>query len=154
MNSELRELAASHHMDDPEYRSFRVRFALLCVEHIRELITDNDALKLLTCATALFSTGAPTRSAWQEMSAEAAVLASSHQGNSGSEALDGGGHAAVSATFALARALDGDAWHAAEYAAYAKVYAYSGHAVTDPDAFRAEYGWQVRTLKHQLSELP
>jgi len=58
----------------------------------------------------------------------------------------------VSASFGVARALAGDAWNAAEYAAYALVYAQSESAVMDPDSFIPLYNWQISQLQIRLAE--
>jgi hypothetical protein len=76
--------------------------------------------------------------------AEAARLANSH---SGSRSIDGCGHAAVSAAYAVANALAGKALAAADYAAYAAVYGQGGYgAVADLESFAPEHAWQVRCL--------
>jgi len=61
--------------------------------------------------------------------------------------MDGSGHAAVSATYAVANALAGRALETADYAAYAVVYDYGAYAVSDPSAFEAEFEWQVAALE-------
>lgn len=78
---------------------------------------------------------------WAE---EAARLARQHQG---SESIDGSGHAAVSASYAVANALAGKARQAAEYAAYAAVYGQGGYgAVSDRESFEPEFKWQAACL--------
>ena len=79
---------------------------------------------------------------------EAATLANHHRG---SQSIDGTGHSAVSATYAVAAALAGKVQDAAEYAAYSLVYGYGGYAVSDPDAFAPEYAWQVSALESLLA---
>jgi len=69
----------------------------------------------------------------------------------GSRSLDGSQHAAVSATYALANAINGRALEAASYAAYSKVYGYGGYAVNDPDAFSEEYAAQVQILQDLIA---
>ncbi len=89
---------------------------------------------------------------WDELTllaAEAGHLANGHQG---SRSLDGSGHAAVSATYAVANALAGKARQAADYAAYAAVYGQGGYgAVADPQSFEAEFAWQVNCLQGLLA---
>ena len=76
---------------------------------------------------------------------EAQRLANQHRG---SASIDGCGHAAVSASYAVANAVCGKALQAASYAAYASVYASGGYAaVAQPDAFAAEFSWQLATLR-------
>jgi hypothetical protein len=70
----------------------------------------------------------------------------------GSKSLDGTKHSAVSATYALANAINGNAIAAAEYAAYSKTYGYGGYAVSDLESYQEEYGEQVRILKKLLEE--
>ena len=67
---------------------------------------------------------------------QAQEIAGSHPG---SGSIDASGHAAVVATNALDRALNGEAREAANYAAYAAVYAYGGYAVSDPGAYADEH---------------
>ena len=75
---------------------------------------------------------------------KAARLANSH---AGSKSIDGCGHAAVSATYAVAKAVEGTAIEAASYAAYATVYAQGGYAaVADRGLFEPEFAWQVASL--------
>jgi hypothetical protein len=65
----------------------------------------------------------------------------------GSRSLDGSGHAAVSASYAVANALAGKALQAADYAAYAAVYGGGGYgAVADRASFEPEFAWQVDCL--------
>ena len=50
----------------------------------------------------------------------------------------------------LARALQGRLLDAADYAAYAAVYAYAVSAVNDPEAFAPEHAWQCDALRAAL----
>jgi hypothetical protein len=70
----------------------------------------------------------------------------------GSKSLDGTKHSAVSATYALANAINGNPVAAAEYAAYSKTYGYGGYAVSDLESYQEEYAEQVKTLKRLLEE--
>ena len=74
-------------------------------------------------------------------------IANKHQG---STSLDGTKHSAVSATYALANAINGQAVAAAEYAAYSKVYGYGGYAASDLDSYQEEYSEQVKILQRLL----
>jgi len=68
--------------------------------------------------------------------------------------LDGVGHAAVSASYAVANALGGRAVQAADYAAYAAVYGDGGYgAVCDPESFVDERNWQLATLERLANAL-
>ena len=79
------------------------------------------------------------------IAADAIRLANSHQG---SRSVDGCGHAAVSATYAVAKAVEGKALEAASYAEYAAVYAQGGYAaVGDRESFAPEFAWQLSTLE-------
>jgi len=63
------------------------------------------------------------------------------------QSIDGCGHAAVSATYAVAKALAGRAREAADYAAYATVYAQGGApAVAERESFATEFAWQAERL--------
>ena len=74
-----------------------------------------------------------------------AALAHSHPG---SRSLDGVGHAAVSASGAVAHALAGRAVQAADYAVYAIVYGEGGYGATsDPASFEPERAWQRECLR-------
>ena len=76
---------------------------------------------------------------------EADQLANQHRG---SKSIDGCGHAAVSASYAVANAINGRALQAASYAVYAMVYAGGGYgAVAQREAFDPEFAWQVDTLR-------
>jgi hypothetical protein len=99
----------------------------------------------------LYVKGGADRDALDQAAAEAATLAKQHQG---SRSLDGVGHAAVSASYAVANALAGRAVQAADYAAYAAVYCYGGYgAVCDPESFVAERNWQLATLERLANAL-
>ncbi len=143
MNHELQRLANELSLDDDRQENLRVAFGLACVERVRHLLEDPRAVAALAVGRA-FVEGNCDRTALEAAAAEAAVTATSHPG---SNSIDGSGHAAVSATYAVSKALAGRALEAAEYAAYATVYAYSGHAISDPVAFADEYGWQVEALR-------
>jgi hypothetical protein len=53
----------------------------------------------------------------------------------------------VSATYAVANAVQGKPLEAASYAAYAIVYAQGGSAaVADPESFEPEFQWQLSLL--------
>ena len=120
MNSELTRLAEAMELQQPCHEALRLAFGLACVRRVQHLLEDPRALDGL------------------------AALASGHRG---SNSIDGTAHAAVSATYAAAKATAGRALDAASYAAYASVYAYSGHAVNDPSAFADEFRWQAEKLR-------
>ena len=88
--------------------------------------------------------GRADQASLQGASAEISRIANSH---CGSGSIDGSAHAAVSATYAVAQALQGRALDAAAYAAYASVYAYGGYAISDPASFDDEFKWQVEKFR-------
>lgn len=143
MNHELHRLANELSLDREDREHLRLCFGLACVERVRHLLEDPRAVSALATGRA-FLDGDCDRAALAAAAKEAGETATSHPGSS---SIDGAGHAAVSATYAVSKALAGRALEAAEYAAYATVYAYSSHAITDPTAFADEYGWQVETLR-------
>jgi len=78
-------------------------------------------------------------------------LANQHRG---SKSIDGCGHAAVSASYAVANAVNGRATQAASYFSYAIVYAQGGYAaVADRDAFESEFTWQLNLLRKLAAEM-
>jgi hypothetical protein len=91
-----------------------------------------------------YLSGAVGKDQLERCAAQANRLANQHQG---SKSIDGCGHAAVSATYAVANALSGKARQAAEYAAYAMVYGQGGYgAVAERESFEPEFAWQVECL--------
>jgi len=129
-------------VDDPA--ALRMAFAHACVERVRHLLEDESVVRCLdTLAAHVLEPSDPALLA--DAASEAAKRANQHQG---SRSLDGVGHAAVSASYAVANALAGRALPAADYAAYAAVYSSGGYgAVTDPDSFVPERAWQCATLQ-------
>ena len=125
----------------PEDGDVRRMFCLACVERVAHLLERAEALEALAQFRAAVlckeRPGAGLRD-------QASALARSH---AGSRSIDGTGHASVSATHALARAVAGDPLGTADYAAYAATYSYGGYAVQDPDAFDPEYRAQLQSLR-------
>src|SRR3954468_13967928 len=143
MNEALEHIAHDVGLDLPAHARLRLAFAQACVERVRHLLED---ARVLACLDGLVAwlRGDVGDGQLQALAAEAAALANRHPG---SRSLDGVGHAAVSASYAVAKALAGQALAAADYAAYAAVYAQGGApAVTDPAAFSTEFQWQARCL--------
>jgi pimeloyl-ACP methyl ester carboxylesterase len=147
--------ALSSMLKDCEARSSRpeelkLAFAHECVERVRHLLEDEAVVRCLDTLGAYLQ-GKADRAALDRAAAEASVLAHRHQG---SRSLDGVGHAAVSASYAVANALAGQAVQAADYAAYAIVYGEGGYgAVSDPESFVPEKSWQrarLEALAHAL----
>ena len=133
-----------------QYEALKLAFGWECVERVRHLLEDEGVARCLDILEA-YVKGEADRGAIDRAAAEAAVLANRHQG---SRSLDGVGHAAVSASYAVANALGGRVVQAADYAAYAAVYGDGGYgAVCDPESFVAERNWQLATLERLANAL-
>ena len=148
MNAELAQLADGLGISRDEHRRFRLAFGLSCALRVKHSLEDQRALDALI-ACQQYLDGQIGEAAFAVVAKDMLEVANSH---GGSRSLDGAAHAAVSATYAVAQAVNGRALEAAAYAAYASVYAYAGHAVTDPDAFAGEHAWQVARFR-ELREL-
>ncbi|MBS0468101.1 MAG: hypothetical protein JSS31_07840 [Proteobacteria bacterium] len=143
MNDDLHHLAESLHLDAADCEYLRLQFGHACAQRVRHFLEDSAVVQCLAGLDG-FLQGTVGRDQLDSLAADAARLANHHQG---SNSIDGCGHAAVSATYAVANALAGKAMRAAEYAAYAAVYGQGGYgAVADPASFLPEYAWQVGTL--------
>jgi hypothetical protein len=116
------------------------------MERVAHLLEEPRAIELMQLLREAVARGRPLE-ALADAAREGTQLARSHRGHA---SIDGSGHSAVSATHALANALAGRALQAADYAAYAAVYAYGRYAANDPASFEPEFRWQVDTL-HQLA---
>jgi hypothetical protein len=128
----------------------QLRFALKCMEDIAGNLEDQTAIEALTKFRDIV-TGDPSQHKVRLMSLaeELNKIASSHPG---SKSIDGTRHAAVSATYALAKAVNNRPVDAAAYSAYSLVYGYGGYAVNDPDAFAEVHQRQLGYLRElQLS---
>lgn len=133
-----------------QHEALELAFACECAERVRHLLEDESVTRCLSVLAA-YVKGEADRQALDQAAAEAATLANRHRG---SRSLDGVGHAAVSASYAVANALAGRAVQAADYAAYAAVYGDGGYgAVSDPESFVAERDWQLATLKRLAADL-
>lgn len=120
------------------------------MEDIAGNLEDQTAIKALTKFRDIV-TGDPSQHKVRLMSLaeELNKIASSHPG---SKSIDGTRHAAVSATYALAKAVNNRPVDAAAYSAYSLVYGYGGYAVNDPDAFAEVHQRQLGYLRElQLS---
>jgi hypothetical protein len=149
MNEALARAAADVRLADAANEPLRYAFALACVERIAHLLEEPRAIAAVPVLRG-FVGGTTTPDELQTTRDELQRVANSHRG---SPSLDGAAHAAVSATYALANALAGRALEAASYAAYAFVYAYGGHAVSDPSAFEPEDAWQAGELRRLAGAL-
>ncbi|MEO9383796.1 hypothetical protein [Chromobacterium phragmitis] len=143
MYDTLERLAAALNLDSPERETLRLHFGLACARRVEHLLEDEQARHGLD-ALERYLAGGIDRAALQQAAETAARLANSHPG---SHSLDGCGHAAVSASYAAAKALAGQALQAAEYAAYAAVYGEGGYgAAMEREAFAPEFEWQAACL--------
>ena len=143
MNFELQKLATAQSLADEGHRTLRLAFGLACANRVRHLLEQSRVVELLDILQT-FVDGRADDAALQAAATEAAQVANHHRR---SRSIDGTGHSAVSATYAVAAALADKALEAAEYAAYSTVYGYGGYAVNDPDSFTPEYSWQLNALE-------
>lgn len=120
------------------------RFGLACVEEVADNLESDEVIAVLErFRLCVANNAADSQPELQELSSLMAKLSASHPG---SKSLDGTRHAAVSATYALAKAVNGRAVEAAAYAAYSQIYAYGGYAVTDPECFSQVHRIQLKIL--------
>lgn len=151
MNDALDRLARELALDAPARRTLSLRFGLACTQRVRHLLEDPAVVACLD-TLARHIEGRATPAELAAAAAEAARLANHHPG---SRSLDGVGHAAVSASYAVAHALAGKALRAAEYAAYATVYGEGGYgAVQLRESFQPEFDWQVEALRRLAAAAP
>jgi len=143
MNTALERLARKLRLDASENERMRLEFGYECVLRVKHLL-EEPALTECLLVLGQFLDGSIDRSRLDVDAQRASMLANQHQG---SRSIDGCGHAAVSASYAVANALAGKALQAADYAAYAVVYGQGGYgAVADPESFEPEFQWQVSCL--------
>lgn len=144
MNDALDQLASSLGLAEPANERLRLAFGYACVSRVRHLLEEPEVERCLA-VLGNFVGGKAGCEALDAAKAAAVRLANSHRG---SASIDGCGHAAVSASYAIANALEGKALEAASYAAYATVYAQGGSAaVADRDSFEPEFSWQLAALQ-------
>ena len=144
MNNALDRVAREVDLAAPANERLRLAFAHACVARVAHLLEDPEAIAALQALGRFLAGEIDDQAALARVAADAARLANRHPG---SRSLDGCGHAAVSATYAVAQALAGKAQPAAEYAAYATVYGQGGYgAVADPESFEPEFAWQAERL--------
>ena len=143
MNQELERLAREAGLNEPGREALRYAFAYACADRARHLLEDPRAIACLDVLRG-FVEGRATPSQLHAAATEAAEVANRHKG---SPSIDGTDHAAVSASFTVAKAVAGQALEAASYSAYAIVYAYGRYAVNDPSSFEPEFAWQVAELR-------
>jgi len=146
MNQALENLATEIGLADPAHERCRLAFAHACALRVEHLL---EAAAVVECLGKLgaYLRGEIDHLVLQEVQRLADQLANQHPG---SRSIDGCGHAAVSASYAVAHAVNGRALQAASYAAYATVYAGGGYAaVAQPEAFEPEFAWQLAALRRQ-----
>jgi hypothetical protein len=148
MNPELDRLLSTLEPASAGNLELRLKFGLVCADRVAHLLEQAEVRACLEKLRHIVEE--PTAmSEWPALVARADELANSHPG---SRSLDGVGHAAVSATYACAKAIAGRARQAAEYAAYAAVYGQGGYGATsDPTAFEPEHAWQASRLRDLLA---
>ena len=144
MNTALDRLASTLSLSAPESRELSLAFGLACVQRVEHLLEEPEVIRCLRVLED-YVAGRASSETLSMATKEAAVLANRHPG---SKSIDGCGHAAVSASYGVSKALAGKATEAARYCAYAAVYAGGGYAaVADREAFVPEYAWQVQRLQ-------
>ncbi len=144
MNQELEQLATEVGLMSPGNEGMRLSFGYACVARISHLLEEAEVIECLRVLGAYIS-GSADDDVLRDSQREADRLANHHRG---SKSIDGCGHAAVSASYAVANAINGRALQAASYSAYATVYADGGYgAVAQREAFEPEFSWQLGELR-------
>ena len=144
MNAELDRVASSLCLAAPESRGLALSFGLACAKRVEHLLEEPEVLECLEVLEQ-YVAGLATSEALLKAAEAAALLANRHRG---SKSIDGCGHAAVSASYGVSKAVSGKAMEAAQYCAYAAVYAAGGYAaVAEREAFEPEFAWQVQRLQ-------
>jgi len=127
----------------------RFQFALQCMDEVASNLEEDlavDSFKKFKHLVNHFNDD--SKDALTKLAIEMQKVAQSHPG---SKSIDGTRHAAVSATYALAKAVEGDAVQTAAYAAYSSIYGYGGYAVNDPDFFSEVHNKQLEKLRQLIS---
>ncbi|RQP22588.1 putative immunity protein [Piscinibacter terrae] len=143
MNHMLASLAEEIQLNAAAQEPLRWAFCLACASRVEHLLEDARALAAVQMLRS-FVAGNVDAATVRGLAVELQQVANQHRG---SNSIDGAAHAAVSATYAVANAINGRPLEAASYAAYACVYAYGGYAVNDPASFEPEFAWQVAQLR-------
>jgi hypothetical protein len=139
LNHRLARLIEQAQAEGSVHEPLRLAFGLACANRVRHLLEDPRAVQCLDALQEHVAGRCPAERFAQARD----LIAELARGHRGSNSIDGTAHAAVSATYSVANALAGRALDAANYAAYATVYAYGGYAVSDPAAFAPEFDWQL-----------
>lgn len=148
MNSELRTLVDEVGLNTPERERTRFEFCFACASRINHLLELDEAISAYQDFKNYLE-GKLNPVEFESLQQSIFSIANKHQG---SKSLDGTKHSAVSATYALANAINGNAVAAAEYAAYSKTYGYGGYAVSDLESYQEEYTEQVKILKKLIQK--
>ncbi|MGE8319662.1 MAG: hypothetical protein ACN6O3_13020 [Comamonas sp.] len=143
MKEALERLAMKLDLEAPGQEHLRLAFGHACALRVQHLLEEPAVIDCLQ-GLGRYLDGAIDHAQLDTLAAQAAALANHHPG---SKSIDGVGHAAVSATYAVANALAGKALRAADYAAYAAVYGQGGYgAVAERESFLPEFAWQAEKL--------
>jgi hypothetical protein len=143
VNDALDRVARQVGLDWPANERLRLEFGYACAIRVKHFLEEPAVVECLF-GLGSYLAGTVDRAELDRLAEEAARLATHHQGSC---SIDGSGHAAVSASYAVANALAGKARQAAEYAAYSAVYGQGGYgAVTDRESFEPEFEWQAACL--------
>jgi len=142
ITKKLNQLAQQLELDCDSNFKLRIEFGVACAEHVEHLLTDQSIIDLLAVGKG-FVHNRVSEENLKQAAQQAMKLARTHPG---SGSIDGAGSAAVSSSFGVAAALAGNALVAAEYTAYASVYAYAGFAVSDLSAYTEVHDWQYNKL--------
>ena len=149
MNQALEQFASEIGLAESENVGLRLAFGYACITRIEHLLEETEVINCLR-VLGEYVNGRVDEASFQQAQKDAERLANQHRG---SKSIDGCGHAAVSASYAVANAINGKALQAASYAAYATVYAAGGYgAVAQPEAFEPEFRWQLKTLRELASQ--
>jgi hypothetical protein len=149
MNSELRALVDKVDLNAPEMDRLRLEFCFACASRIHHLLELTEAIDAYHGFKSYLD-GNLGEAQFKQIQKNIFAIANSHQG---SKSLDGTKHSAVSATYALANAINGNAVAAAEYAAYSSTYGYGGYAASDIESYQEEYSAQVTLLRELLENM-
>ena len=149
MNQALEQFASDIGLEESEHVRLRLTFGYACIQRVEHLLEEPE---VINCVRVLgeYVNRFVDEAHFQQAQRDAAQLANRHRG---SKSIDGCGHAAVSASYAVANAINGKALQAASYAAYATVYAAGGYgAVAHAEAFEPEFRWQLNKLRELASQ--
>lgn len=149
MNKELRKLAEEVGLTNEDMESVCLDFCFACARRIHHLLESEETITAYKDFEKYIN-GHLDKNEFVKLQTQVLELANKHPG---STSLDGTKHSAVSATYALANAINKKPIEAAEYAAYAKTYGYGGYAVNDLDSYQEEYTEQIKILKDLLTKV-